>query len=234
MAENQEVFTQIYKNKKWGKDGAGSGRGSTIENAQRTCEVIRQIFRSYKLHGLLDAPCGALEWTEPFLLGMREEDPLFRYHGVDVVAHVVEQNRQRLLYDYCGFSTVDLAVQAPPSGFDLILCRDALQHLSFRGIAGVLNSFARCDAPYLLVTSYKPAHSPWWRVHKRKDNRDIDTGGFFRNDLLSAPFSMSEGLLETFDDARPTGLATGHLLLFYDLRSLSASRAFKSFIERYR
>jgi hypothetical protein len=44
-----------------------------------------------------------------------------------------------------------------PSGYDLILCRDALQHLPLLSVVDALENFARSDARYLLVRARAPA-----------------------------------------------------------------------------
>jgi len=44
-----------------------------------------------------------------------------------------------------------------PSGYDLILCRDALQHLPLLSVVDALENFARSDARYLLVRACVPA-----------------------------------------------------------------------------
>ena len=84
MEKQSDVFGKIYREELWGKDGGGSGRGSTLENAENTAIAIKKVFKKYDLHRLLDAPCGALEWTLPFIKTMREADPAFEYCGVDV------------------------------------------------------------------------------------------------------------------------------------------------------
>lgn len=232
MSQAEERFTKIYKTQRWGVDGRGSGRGSTIENAKNTCSTLRYVLKKYSLHSLLDAPCGALEWTEPFLREMRAADSTFTYHGVDVVEDVVETNKRRVPEHYCKFSKMDLSTQTPPSGYDLILCRDAFQHLSYQDIAGVLRGFCRCGSRYLLVTSFRPSKSLFARLFK-KNNRNEDTGGFFRNDLGSSPFSFNEGLLDVFDDFRPTGFATGHVLRLYDMTEMVKSLSYLAFVDKY-
>ena len=51
------------------------------------------------------------------------------------------------------FSVADLSspLTKLPAGFDLVLSRDALQHLSYRHIAGAITSYCRSDAQFLLV-----------------------------------------------------------------------------------
>jgi len=231
MDKPSKVFDKIYGEQLWSADGRGSGRGSTKENAQNTVKALGHVLHKYKITRLLDAPCGALEWTEDFLNLTREEIPDFNYCGVDVVESVVAENESRMGSDWCKFVAVDLAVDSPPNGYDLILCRDALQHNSYQQIAGILKGFSETDTRYLLVTSFSRwAERANWTGNQ---NRDIETGLFFPNNLKLAPFNFTDGILESLDDKRPTGTAKGHKLLMYDLEVLRNSPTFKSFLEEF-
>jgi hypothetical protein len=223
--ESGEVFSRIYRKRVWGEDGGGSGRGSTLENGKRTASVLHAVLDRFGLNSLLDAPCGAMVWTAPFIQARRAVDPTFTYTGVDVVATAIADNKARFAPEFARFETIDLATHAPPDGHALILCRDTLQHLSYAAIAGVLAGFAETDAGYLLTTTFSETG--------RTDpgaNRDIETGGFFRVDLLAAPFGFTDGLIELYDDTRPTGFQKGHKLALYDLPELTRSPAFRRFL----
>ncbi len=229
MKDLRKKFTTVYATQAWGAHGRGSGRGSTEENAENTRKALMHVFDKYGMHSLLDAACGALEWTEPFIREMRATDSTFTYCGIDVVEEVVEANKARLPIDYCSFDAMDLSREIPPSGYDLILCRDALQHLPYENIAGMLDGFSKSGARYLLVTSFKNRILDFIQP----PNRNIEIGDFFKNKLLRAPFRFNDGLIESLEDYRPTGNVTGHMLLVYDLSILSESSSFKSFIREY-
>lgn len=228
--ENQSVFSRIYDEKIWGQDGGGSGRGSTVENAARTRSILNDIVDRHSIKSLLDAPCGAMVWTRGFLEERHRLDPDFRYHGVDVVESVVQENIRTFDPDIARFDQVDLAWQSPPSGYDLILCRDTLQHLSYASIAGVLRGFLNTGSPLLLTTSFNrnASQSP-----ETNPNTDIKSGGFFRVDLLSEPFNFKTGLLESHEDHRPSGFQKGHELLLFDLVALGQSKPFEDFLSAH-
>lgn len=81
-----------------------------------------------------------------------------------------------------------------PSGFQLLLSRDALQHLSYAAIAGVLQNYCLSGAAYLLVGSYileQPGG--------QSKNKDIAVGETFSIDLLRAPFNFRDPLVH-FDN----------------------------------
>ena len=66
-----------------------------------------------------------------------------------------------------------------PSGYDLIICRDALQHFSFNLITDALENFSKSDSKYILLGSYDS-----------KLNTLIKTGECFEINLLNAPFLL--------------------------------------------
>lgn len=54
----QEKFNSIYANKVWGQYGRGSGLGSTPAATTVTRAILRTVVAKYRLHSILDAPCG--------------------------------------------------------------------------------------------------------------------------------------------------------------------------------
>lgn len=158
-SQTQAAFDNIYKKRIWGDGGAGSGVGSTIENAQGAAYALRMIMYKYALTRLMDAPCGALAWTEGFIRDMRREIPCFTYTGVDIVPSVIEDNKKLFKDDpsYTSFFIRDISDypnQQLPKGQQLILSRDTLQHLSMPLIRISIKQYCGSDATYLAVGSY--------------------------------------------------------------------------------
>ena len=67
-SQTQAAFDNIYKKKIWGEGGLGSGVGSTVENAEGATYALRMILYKYAITKLMDAPCGALAWTEVLIV----------------------------------------------------------------------------------------------------------------------------------------------------------------------
>lgn len=63
--------------------------------------------------------------------------------GFDVVESVIERNKEQLapLSPRVAFQVAELSQGLPTSGFDLILSRDALQHLPWTTAADVLQGY---------------------------------------------------------------------------------------------
>lgn len=145
--ENSKAFTQIYDDLVWGSVGGGSGGGSDTEFAKVTGYLLHFILLKYGLKSILDAPCGGVSgsWTHIAIMSIKKTIPCFRYHGTDVVQSVININLETFnkYRSWVDFSVQDLSSNRTslPSGYDLILSRDALQHLSYSSIAGSLSFF---------------------------------------------------------------------------------------------
>ena len=208
-SQTQAAFDNIYKKKIWGEGGLGSGVGSTVENAQGAAYALRLIMYKYAVTRLMDAPCGALAWTEGFIREMREEIPCFTYIGVDIVSSVIEDNKKLFEDDpsYTSFFVRDISDfpnQQLPKGQQLILSRDSLQHLSMPLIRTSIKQYCASDATYLAVGSYISA--------KKNKNRNIQTGMAFSINLLAPPFNFPEPM-EYFNERTKDG----KYLLLYNL-----------------
>ena len=216
-----EAFTKIYDEKIWGDEGLGSGVGSTKENAEGAVYALRMILYKYGIFKLLDAPCGALAWTVDFIKQIKIEIPCFTYTGVDIVSSVIESNKKIFLGDNnVNFYCQDLsdANQLLPVGHDMILSRDALQHLSMDLIKSTLINYCRSNTTYLLVGSYISA--------KKNKNKNIRVGLAFSINLLLPPFNFPNPL-EAFDERT----RDGKHLLFYRLHpDLCESESFVRFV----
>jgi hypothetical protein len=95
--------------------------------------------------------------------------------------------------------------QKLPSSYDLILTRDALQHLPLVKVADALKQFSRTGkARYLLAGSYV----------KTGQNKNINIGDYFTVDLTKHPFGLNQ-TVEIFDEKVPD---LKHLVL-YDIKN---------------
>lgn len=230
--KNKRAFDQIYKDRIWGDSGGGSGAGSDLSMAFGAVYIIRLVMFKYGLTNLLDAPCGAVSdsWTQTLLMKMRIELPCFRYHGVDVVSTVIEKNTKAFeSYPWISFTAADISSSAIrlPQNFDLILSRDALQHLPYSSIAGALNNYCKSKAMYLLVGSY---------IDITDKNKDLaEPGGCFEINLLVSPFNFPQPLeifAEKAKESQRELFPTKYLLL-YSLEMLCQSSGFLSYTKTY-
>lgn len=228
------AFDEIYSKGLWGgADGGGSGTGSALSCGVTAREVLRLVMFKYSAVSLLDAPCGGVHgsWMRPTVLRLKADLPCFLYAGLDVVASVVEQNTKAFAAhaSWMHFEQMDLsnAIAQPPAGYDLILSRDALQHLSYPNIARALGTYCRAAGTRLiLIGSYLQTGK----------NKLIDTGGTFQINLLDPPFSFPQPL-EVFSegvclatDGRPNPIKS---MLLWSLPELCASAGLKAFVQTH-
>jgi hypothetical protein len=103
------------------------------------------------------------------------------YTGGDIVAELIDRNRQLYESESRKFLVIDLVQDRLPKA-DLILCRDCLVHLSFQEIFSALDNIKASGAEYLLTTTYT----------RLKQNYDIHTGSFRPIGLHLPPFNFPE------------------------------------------
>jgi hypothetical protein len=189
--------------------------------------------------------------------------PCFVYLGVDVVSSVIAKNTDTFSQEYLWmkFAEMDLSTYSPvvsssllrrhssstnttitylsslPSGFQLILSRDALQHLSYAAIAGALSHYCASGASYLLVGSYI-LNPPETLSGGTGKNKNIAIGETFSIDLLRAPFLFPHPLeifperpIGAYSDAQPEN---AKFLLLYNLPTLCSSQSLRGFLHIYR
>jgi hypothetical protein len=170
----QATFERVYRERKWGDDGGGSGAGSTVSVTRYARLILELVVHKYALHSIVDAPCGAMVWMPVLLAKLRASVPCLRYTGVDIVRPVIAANVARFAREpWMSFAVADFTVEdLPTPPRSVIFCRDALQHLSMPQVFAALRHMAsslRGDAGrFLLVGSYSGGH-----------NRAIRTGEYF-------------------------------------------------------
>lgn len=187
------VFSHIYDAKIWSEDGGGSGSGSTLSATSTARALLEMLVYRHHVTRVLDAPCGSSFWLPPLLARVRRGVPCFQYHGVDVVESVVAASLVKYKDDpLTTFQRLELSTPGVgatlgaihPQGFDLILCRDALQHLPMHLAVNILENFAQASPRLLAVGSY---------LESPGSNREITTGDYYLINLFKPPFSLEEG-----------------------------------------
>ena len=169
----QRAFERVYQTKEWAAGGRGplSGAGSLIVSSSRMHRsgddrvhhsrtrrdearaAILKVIASHRVKTILDAPCGDVNYISDLFPTLEALN--VSYIGVDVVRSQIESHTRR--FGKIGvrrFAVVDLVTASPPSA-DLILCRQALQHLNAYDALQVLHRFSSLSgARLLLTTSY--------------------------------------------------------------------------------
>jgi len=133
---------------------------------------------------LLDVPCGDWNWMSHVDL------PVEQYIGGDIVAPLIQQNQHRFGGPQRTFRVIDLCVDELPAA-DILLCRDALIHFSYKDIWRVVANVKKSKITYLATTTF-PATAT---------NSDQPTGGYWRHlNLEASPFRFPQPFMTLVDD----------------------------------
>jgi hypothetical protein len=168
------IFNDIYQHKRWTNAGGGSGTGSTLAYTVGARHILDEVVQEHDVRSIADIPCGSFHWMSTFM----HEHPQMDYTGVDIVdlgLSKIHKDDPRL-----HFIQGDISVKPLPQ-VDLILSRDALQHLPFDIIHRTLQNIQKADPQWFLVGSYPEAN---------QNNTDISIGEYFAIDLQRKPFSL--------------------------------------------
>jgi len=110
--------------------------------------------------------------------------------GADIVAQVVIQNgRKYRHHKNMKFINLDLAMDELPKNYDLVLTRDALQHLPIEDGLAILRNIEASGAKYL-VTNFQSAS---------QGNYDIPAGQWYPIDVTMPPFNFTPPLMYVTD-----------------------------------
>lgn len=186
--EMRRVFTAIHAANTWGDRESVSGPGSTRDRAGTFLPELIALVQRLGVTTLLDAPCGDFNWAQPLA------DAVDRYIGVDVVPALVSANQSRWASPSRRFLCRDVVRQRLPSA-DLVLCRDALVHLSHADALAALANLRRTGAGHVILTTF---------IGERP-NPDIANGDWRPLNMQLPPFSLPPPLALVDEHCHHTG-----------------------------
>lgn len=175
-----------------------NGPGSTLGATEYLREWLPDVFASYEIKTMLDAPCGDTNWMRRVDLGD------VRYVGWDVDPILIVQNSDSPEWQgRATFQSVSLLeVEAVPC-FDLIFCRDFFQHLPNEAIVEVLGKFVVSGSSYLITNHYVRSNNwnhdcPLDSGHYGAINKNELLPGYYYRpvNIEQTPFSL-KGRLES-------------------------------------
>jgi len=167
------VFDNFYRRNKWQGQTSLSGTGSDPAQTARLESELAILLREAGVRRLLDVPCGDFAWMQ------RVDLDGIAYVGGDIVAPLIEANRQRYATPRVEFRVLDV-VAGPLPAADLLLCRDCLVHLPLGDAMSALRTMAAADIGFVLLTTFPT----------RDANTDIATGKWRPLNLERAPFNL--------------------------------------------
>lgn len=183
----EDRFNIIAKINYWGSRESISGPGSTLGSTKNLRHELPNMFKSFDIKVVFDAPCGDFNWMKSVV-----EMTNITYLGGDIVKSIVEDNRSRNSHNDTGFVHFDITKDFFPKA-DLWICRDCLFHFSYGDTILAIERYLESKIPYMLTSTHKNIQ-PF-------DNTDIKTGDFRLIDLFSNPYSFSNEPLLRIDDS---------------------------------
>lgn len=160
------TFDAIYAANAWNGTESMSGPGSSIGPTRRAAWALEFLVRGLPARTVLNLACGDDLWTP---------DLPAAYLGVDVAEAAIEAARRHhptRAYEVADGRSINLGE------FGLVVCRDAIQHLSFQSGTALVEA-ARRHGRWMLLSTYTGTR-----------NRNIADGGYYEPDLTVAPFSL--------------------------------------------
>ena len=149
---------------------------------QVTREVVLKIINDYKINTVVDVACGDFVWMPLMLEQVTSE---LKYTGCDIVDSLVEQHK--IDYPAYNFQSLDFVNGEIPKA-ELIICREALQHLPVKDIKKALENFSNSGAKFLLATTHLKRFG-------FRNRRDIRPGRCRDRNLMLAPFELPNPLV---------------------------------------
>lgn len=177
MQSVDEIFTSIYRTRRWGGRDSASGPGSDIEQVEVVMKELARVMRTYSIASVLDIPCGDFHWMQKVDLNGAT------YVGGDIVDDVVQDNQSRYGSQMVSFLKLDLLEGGLPC-VDLVFCRDCLVHLSNEQVHRALMNISSSGSKYLMSTTFTD----------RLSNQNIVTGLWRPLNLLADPFRLPSPL----------------------------------------
>lgn len=155
-----KAFTKIYQDVVWAGLNSASGPGSDPFHpmVRIALSALDMAVDGLRVRSLLDVACGDAGWITAHFLARRPE---LQYTGVDIVEHVVQENRRR--HAAHRFLTADLGnatlSEALPR-VDLVFSKETLNHMYIQDAVQALLHFQATGARYLLtnITRGSPNH----------------------------------------------------------------------------
>jgi hypothetical protein len=206
-ADLSTVFTTIYRTNRWGSAETRSGTGSERARTKQVAVELSRLIGELRIRSVLDIPCGDFNWMQDVSLDG------IRYSGYDIVAELISANCVRHGGPGRSFDVLDFTVDPVPSrdlNADLILCRDALVHLSYQHIFAALKHFHDSGSKYLLTTTFLDT----------KANVDIGPGWWRPVNMQLSPFSLPVPL-RILSDKESDDFYADKALALWDLQALA-------------
>ena len=150
------IFTQTYKENKWGSSESRSGPGSNLAYTEGIRRIILELIEG-GVETIWDCSCGDWNWMKEI------SDRLPNYVGNDIVEELIGVNSEKFGSDRVKFRCGDMVSglkELGDSSIDLILCRHTLEHLPTDYSIEVVREIRRVAKKALITSNTHSGNSP--------------------------------------------------------------------------
>jgi hypothetical protein len=181
----ESIFSMIYENLFWSSAGDGSGIGSCPKYNKKMRSILTEFIINNDIKSFIDVPCGCCKWTSRWLYELSLKNIPIQYYGVDISEIAVKtaiKNMKKVQHNTQHNILIkkgDFTNYILPPNYDVLFCRDALQHLSYVNIWKALRNFAICNVKWYIIGGYWPGL-----------NENINDGSYFDINLTQPPFYL--------------------------------------------
>lgn len=173
------VFDRIYRTNAWNGKESRSGPGSGYAATETIARELAALVAELGVTSVLNAGCGDDLWTPD----------LPDYAGIDVSREAILSARARHPQRRYAVDDVRRFVARPVfEPFDLVIIRDAIQHLPLVDGREVLEAVSRSRARWVLASTFVGGM-----------NVDVAIGEAYSPDLMAEPFWMGQPERLIFD-----------------------------------
>jgi len=203
----EDVFTEIYKENKWGGEKGTFYSGAGTADEKIVSAYISMISKQasildFKGERFIDLGVG------DFTVGKQMLPLCSSYIGVDVVKPLILRNQEEFASSSTKFIHLDATEDELPEG-DICFIRQVLQHLSNEQITSVLGKLKKYK--YVFITEHYPTDNNSIKANIDKvhgaDIRLYQNSGVY---LSEPPFSLPIQSLDMLLEIKGTGLGKGN------------------------
>jgi hypothetical protein len=193
-AGRQQAFDALYEQRALGHHETISGIGSMLSITRALRAGLADFFDMAGITSITDIGCGDHNWMAAMPLAG------IRYIGIDMVAALVAQNRERHGEPQRRFEQLDAAEQPPPPAM-LALCRDVFNHLPPVDTQRILAHLA-ANGTQLLAATTNHVATPHKLQHTAQKTLNSAAGhGYWRAiNLCEPPFNLPPPLLRIMEN----------------------------------
>lgn len=191
MDDRRAIFEYVYKAGAWGKSGDPSdlyfsGSGTRVPAHSNTyLQAVGSFLQQFEPRlKAVDIGCG------DFVIGSQVRPLCANYVACDVVAGLIEYNKEKYAHIDVDFRALDAVNDPLPDG-DIVFLREVLQHLSNSDISKIISKVSR-NYKYAIITECLPSVEGFTpnldKVTSDKIRPNVNGSGVI---LTEAPFSLT-------------------------------------------